>query len=294
MMSSIPSRLAVALAAAALVAVVALSPAPAAGFSGGAPSGFAGDVALSDGTPRTCGVGGCHSSFGLNEGTGSVAVEVAGTAAPGETVPVTVTLDNQTPEATAGSRRQGFQATVRDPNTGELWGELVLTDAATTKYAGGEAAYVTHTAGGTAQSTWTFDWVPGSDRTGTARVYVAGNAANGNGGSSGDYIYTATADVVVGDVASTPAPVVAFELGAPMPNPARGRTRLPLQLDRPGPVTVTVVDGQGRQVRTVERRDRPAGASVVDVPTDGLAAGAYVVVVDAPGGRRTQRLVVVR
>ncbi|WP_420454664.1 choice-of-anchor V domain-containing protein [Rubrivirga sp.] len=292
MTPSAPSRLAVALAAVAVVAAVALAPAPAVGSSGGANPGFAGHITRSDGSPQTCNV--CHSSFGLNEGGGDVAVEVAGTAAPGEAVPVTVTLDNQTPEATPGSRRQGFSATVRDPETGEAWGELVLTDAAATRYAGGDPSHVTHTAGGTAQSTWTFDWVPGTDRTGAARVYVAGNAANGNGGSSGDYIYTATADIVVGDVASASAPAAAFEVGVPMPNPARDRTRLALRLDRPGPVAVSVVDGRGRRVRTVERRDRPAGASVVEVATGGLAAGAYVVVVDAPGGRQARPLVVVR
>ena len=64
--------------------MVGLSPAPAEGRSTGANPGFAGHLLRSDGSPQTCAV--CHNSFDLNAGTGSVSVEVAQTAAPGETV----------------------------------------------------------------------------------------------------------------------------------------------------------------------------------------------------------------
>ncbi len=288
----------VACAAAAVVAVVATAPPPAASKSGGANPGFAGNITLSDGTPQACTV--CHFGADLNGGDSGLLVDVAGTAAPGETVPITITLDNQTPEATPGSRRQGFQATVRDPASGALWGRLVLSDAANTAFAGDGAfrdtSYVTHTLAGTGQTTWTFDWEPGAERSGTARVYVAANAANGNGTSSGDYVYVATADVVVGATDAAPAPTAAFDLAAPRPNPVRAgaRARLGLRLDRAGTVTVSVVDGVGREVRRAERRDRAAGASHVAVATAGLAAGTYFVVVEGPGGRRVQPLAIVR
>ena len=279
-------------AAVALAAVVVLTPSSAIGKSSGANPGFAGDVAQFNGGAQTCVL--CHGSFELNSGSGSLTVDVAATVAPGETVPITVTLDNQTTPATEGSGRQGFEATVRDPETGELWGRLVLTDAVHTKFAGDavpDTSYVTHTLSGTAQSTWSFDWEPGG-RTGTARVYVASNAANGNGTSSGDYIYATTVDVVVGEVASAPTPEAAFRVGAPRPNPVpRGRVaRLELSLDRPGAVSAVLVDGLGRTVRPL--RAARAGVSALDVPTAGLATGTYFVVVDGPGGRRTQPVVV--
>ena len=278
-----------------LTAVVVLAPSPAAGKSSGANPGFAGNMMDPSG-PRTCTV--CHSTYALNQGTGSLAVDVAGTVAPGETVPITVTLDNQTPPAAEGSARQGFEATVRDPETGELWGRLLLADGTNTKYAGdgafADTSYVTHTLAGTAQSAWTFEWEPGPDRAGAARVYVAANAANGNGTSSGDYIYATTVDVVVGGVASAPAPEAAFSVGAPRPHPVpRGRAaRLELSLERPGAVSAVLVDGLGRALRTLLSADRAAGTSSLDVPTAGLAPGTYFVVVDGPGGRRTRPVVV--
>lgn len=283
---------------AALVAVVALSPAPAEGRSTGSSPGFAGDVARSDGSPQTCAV--CHSSFDLNSGTGSVGIDAAATAEPGQTVPVTITLDNQTPPTAEGSARQGFEVTVRDPATGEVWGRLLLADVSNTRYAGSasdpDTTYVTHTLGGSSQTTWTVDWQPGAERSGTARIYVAGNAANGNGTTSGDYIYATTADVVVAPVATPPSPSAGFAVGAPHPNPLRAgrRARLDVAMERPGDVTVTVLDGVGRAVRPPERWARPAGDAVVEVNTDGLAAGLYFVRVEGPGGRQTQPLAVVR
>ncbi|PAP76667.1 choice-of-anchor V domain-containing protein [Rubrivirga marina] len=282
-------------AALALSAVVVLAPTPAASKASGAVAGFAGDPG-SNGGDRACTL--CHGTNALNSGEGGVTVEVDPMVEPGATVPITVTVDNQTEPASEGSRRQGFEAVVRDAETGELWGRAVLTDATVTRYAEGDTdeAYVTHTLEGTSKSSWTFAWEPGMERSGTARVYVAGNAADGNGTSSGDHIYTTTSDVVVGPVAAEGGPEAAFAVGAARPNPVRrgAAARLALSLDRPGPVAATLVDGLGRTVRQVAEAERAAGASVLAVSAAGLAPGTYFVVVDGPGGRRTQPLVVIR
>jgi hypothetical protein len=279
----------------ALSALVVLAPAPAASKSSGAIAGFAGDPG-SNGGDRACAL--CHSSHELNAGDGGVTVEVAAMVEPGATVPITVRVDNQTVPASEGSRRQGFEAAVRDAETGELWGTLILTDATATRYAEGDtdSTYVTHTLAGTASTEWTFVWEPGLERSGTARVYVAGNAADGNGSSSGDYVYTTTADVVVAPVAAEGAPEAAFTVGAARPNPVRagGTARLALSLDRPGAVAVTLVDGVGRSVRRLAEVDRAAGGASLDVSTEGLASGIYFVVVDGPGGRQAQPVTVAR
>ncbi len=289
------SAVVAAVAALSLSAVVVLAPTPAASKSSGAIAGFSGDPG-SNGGGAACTL--CHGTYAMNSGEGGVAVDVEPMVAPGATVPITITVDNQTAPASEGSRRQGFEAVVRDAATGELWGRAVLTDATVTRYAEGdtEDAYVTHTAAGTAATTWTVAWEPGPERTGTARVYVAGNAADGNGTSSGDHIYTTTADVVVEPVAAEGGPAAAFAVGPPRPSPVRGggAARPTLSLDRPGPVAATLVDGLGRTVRRVAEADRAAGASALTVSTRGLAPGTYFVVVDGPGGRRTQPLVVAR
>ena len=279
-----------------VAAGIVLAPGLAIGLPTGANPGFAGHTNQADGTPRTCAVSGCHASFELNAGTGSVHIDAPADLAGGQRATVTVTLDNQTPLAPGASRRrQGFEATVRDPETGDLWGTLAVSDAANTRYTTGSEAYVTHTEAGNAQTVWTFDWDPGTARSGRARVYVASVAGNGVG-SSGDYVYAATADVLVAPVAEEARPEVAFTASAPRPNPIRsgGVAVLDLSLRQPGAVSVRLVDGVGRTVRLIAQAERGAGATPVTVPTYGLAAGTYFVVVEGPGGRRTVPLAVAR
>lgn len=263
-------------------------------YSGGAPAGFAGDISGSSG-PQTCAV--CHATNALNSGSGSVSIQAPGSFAPGETVQITVSVDNQTTPASEGSRRQGFEAAVKDPATGEHVGTLQIVDAADTHFAQGNTSYVTHTSGGTAQTSWTFAWTaPASGVPTAVRIYAAGNAADGNGSSSGDHIYTATADLVLSSVTTAEPPdAVPFDLGAPMPNPFRGgRARLDLVLDEPGIVSVRLVDGLGRLVRRVAEGEWTAGAHPIVVPVEGLAPGLYFVVAEGERGARTQPLSVVR
>ncbi|MGB3542562.1 choice-of-anchor V domain-containing protein [Rubrivirga sp.] len=274
----------------AAVGFLIATPAPVQGFSGGAPPNFAGNIDQANGTPRTCGVNGCHATFDLNSGPGSVSISAPSTVAPGDTVRVTVTIDNQT-----GSR-QGFEATVRDPAdpAADVPGTLAIVDPSNTQFAQGNTGYVTHTSGGTSETEWQFDWTPDGS-VGTARVYVAGNASNGNGASSGDRIYTATADITIASTAGEGRPQLAFHVDTPRPHPVRvgAPSVLEVDLEEPGTLNVRLVDGLGRTVRDVASGDRPAGSLSLSLPTD-VPPGTYFVVVQGPGGQRTQPLVVVR
>ena len=285
------------LAGLTVAAGIVLAPGLAVGLSSGANPGLAGNTNQSDGTPRTCATSGCHDSFDLNSGTGSVTVSAPDNAVAGAgPVTISVTVDNTTPlSPSASAKRQGFEATVRDPQTGDLWGALQITDQVGTKYTNGSDAYVTHTSAGSAQTTWTFDWTPGAERSGIARVYVAANAADGVG-SNGDYIYSTTADIAISSTAQESRPELAFSVSAPYPNPVRrgAVSVLDLTLREPGDVSVRVVDGLGRTVRRVARAGRSVGSTPVTVPTDGLAPGTYFVVVEGPGGRQTVPLAVAR
>ena len=51
---------------------------------------------------------------------------------------------------------------------------------------------------------WSFTWTPPSTNVGTLRWYVAANAANGNGSTSGDATATATFDMPASSGASLP------------------------------------------------------------------------------------------
>lgn len=287
------------LAAAGLVVALSygVSVGPAATYSGGAPVGFAGDFDNVDGSPVVCTA--CHSGFALNSGEGSVEVDVPESVAPGQTVRITVTVDNQTEPDTAGSRRQGFQAVVVDASTREPLGRTTLVDAGT-RFAGfgaSDTVYVTHNTAGTSQTAWSFDWTaPAVGLPASVRVYVAANAANGDGEGSGDRVYATSVDVPAAGVATErPASAPAFDLSPPVPNPVvSGEARIEVEVGVPGTVEVALVDGRGRRVRRAALGAMGAGAHRLRLDVRGLAPGTYFVVADGPGGRRTQPLVVAR
>lgn len=71
---------------------------------------------------------------------------------------------------------------------------------------------------------FTFDWTPPATDMGTIRVYVAANAANGNGQNTGDRIFTRTFDLTPAAAANPPTirtdqPVLQAFLGGPRVSP---------------------------------------------------------------------------
>lgn len=276
------------IAALAVVLAVVLAPSLGQTRSGGAAPGFAGDPI--PGEPQALACNACHTSFPLNSGAGGVAIDAPTAFGPGETVRVTVTVDNQTQPDGSGGRRQGFEAVVKDAATDEVVGTVALVDASNTRFASSREEYVTHTSGGTSQTAWAFDWTAPESPAGPVRIYAAGNAANGNGSSSGDRIYTATADLAPASTAATSTPgAPAFDVGGPHPNPARGGIVRLAVVGADG-VAARLVDGRGRVVRDLGT----SRAGALTVSTAGLAPGLYFVVASGPGGRRTQPLVIAR
>ena len=78
------------------------------------------------------------------------------------------------------------------------------------------------------------------------------------------------------------------------PNPVVGRAAVRFVLARPGPVTVRLLDVRGREVRRVAGGDRAAGPHAVALDTAGLAAGLYLVRLEAGRDARTVPVTVVR
>ena len=78
------------------------------------------------------------------------------------------------------------------------------------------------------------------------------------------------------------------DLGLPSPNPVRDLATVRYRLDRPGRVRLVLLDALGRVVRVVEDAARGAGPHAAVVDVSGLAAGAYVLQLEA-GGRVSAR-----
>ena len=86
----------------------------------------------------------------------------------------------------------------------------------------------------------------------------------------------------------------AFALGLPAPNPTVGSARVTFSLDAPGRATVAVYDLVGRRVAVLADGTFGADRVEVDLGMAGLAAGTYVLRLDAAAGTRTRTMTVLR
>ena len=140
----------------------------------------------------TCAI--CHNSFPLNSGPGALSLTgLPASYSPNQELALTLTLNQ------ANRNLYGFQLTVLD-DSGRQAGTLIVTDDTRTQMGldaidGKLRQYLNHTLQGTFptetnQGSWSFKWRAPAASVGRVTFYAAGNAANGNGGSSGDYIYT--------------------------------------------------------------------------------------------------------
>jgi hypothetical protein len=132
----------------------------------------------------------CHSTNPLNDGVGTLTIEgVPTNYSPGASYTITVRL--QHPDR----RRWGFQLTAL---TGALdpGGSFTITDATHTQIKTDEGrSYVEHRTAGTYAGTangasWSVRWTAPAVDSGPIDFYACGNAANNNGASTGDNIYS--------------------------------------------------------------------------------------------------------
>ncbi|HIG75829.1 MAG TPA: T9SS type A sorting domain-containing protein [Bacteroidetes bacterium] len=96
-----------------------------------------------------------------------------------------------------------------------------------------------------------------------------------------------------GDLVSEQAEA-AFGLEAAYPNPVRQSATVAYVLPAEGAVRLAVYDLLGREVAVLAEGTRPAGAHTARFDSRALAAGAYLVRLDAGGQSATRRLTVVK
>ncbi len=162
----------------------------------------------------------CHRGQAPNAGPGSVKITLpnGNVYTPGVTQRVTVQVSD--PQQT----RWGFQLSSRlksNPVSGQA-GDLAPADAFTQVIcenfnpkpcpAGALTQFIEHTLAGTRAgtaggATFQFDWTPPAAGSGAVVLYVAANAANGDGTPGGDHIYTSSLEVAPSDTSTPPPPV---------------------------------------------------------------------------------------
>ncbi|HUR99827.1 MAG TPA: choice-of-anchor V domain-containing protein [Pyrinomonadaceae bacterium] len=166
----------------------------------------------------------CHSDFPVNSGTGNVTISgIPANYRPNQAIPVTVRTNQ------ADAVVFGFQLTVLD-SRGQKVGTFTLPSQmpAKTQLVFGlvnnvQRDYVEHTVDGIIPAqfgfnTWTFTWTAPSRRVGKVSFYAAGNAANSDGGTSGDYIYTKSAATLSGSATSNFDPDVRSDIAVYRPS----------------------------------------------------------------------------
>ena len=246
---------------------------------------------------------GCHGGPALNSGPGLLKVlGLPSSYTPGQDYTVTVSLNQ------ASRLRYGFQVTALDA-TGKPAGTLTVTDTTATQSVTGMVGSFTRTyieqtsSGYTATSAnqrdWSFKWTAPATRVGKITFYAAGNAANGTGSSSGDFIYNVSAAMTPSVVSVSSAdynsanPVAAgsaasgfgvelatAEAFATDTDPATPGIQLPTTL---GGTTVSVKDSLGTA--------RPASLFYVNptqinylIPVATAAGAADVTITNGTGG----------
>ena len=158
---------------------------------------------------QTCAKSNCHNSFSLNSGNGSVTISsndlINWNYMPGQTYNISVTVEQPGIDLFGF----GFEALASD---GTNAGTLVAgtgSHAVNANVSGNSRRTLTQTqnSGITLNShTWNFTWIAPS--TGMeVTFYAVGNAANGNGGRTGDYIYS-TSQVLTFTTSLPDAPTI--------------------------------------------------------------------------------------
>ncbi len=175
------------------------------GFGGGGIADLTGATAASSGpsashtnAPGEDNCAACHTSFPVDSGPGAVTLSgIPATWSPGQQFNITVTTSQ------ADGVVYGYQMTAID-SQGRKAGTLSVptTSPAQSQVITGivnqlSREYAEHTIDGIVPTvfgskSWSVLWTAPAQRTGKVDFYVAGNASDSNGQTSGDYIYTAT------------------------------------------------------------------------------------------------------
>lgn len=242
---------------------------------------------------------GCHSSFPLNSGLGTLAVSgVGGSYEAGQMYDLEVSLDD--PDAS----RWGFELTIIGEDglaigtVGNLNGHTQISTTATRDYVKQTSAGTQN--GVTGGVTWPVRWTAPEAGSGDATIYMTGNAANGNFSTSGDRIYAISETWTESSLSAAPAPAFASaQLQPNFPNPFNPRTTIAYELKASQSVRLSVYSLDGRLIKHLEDGMRSEGQHEVNwngLDSRGMAvpSGTYFYRLQAGSVDQTRSMVLVR
>jgi len=179
---------------------------------------------------------------------------------PGETYTITAELTDD--EAAL----IGFELTAEDAQ-GDKMGSFTITNSDETQYTNNEDA-VTHTNDGIQPSgntnSWSVEWTAPEEPDSEVTFYAAFNAANGDGGTSGDNIYTSqmTADINSVGIAEKESVVKMY------PNPVKSVLKVTFSSRELR--TIQIMNVQGAIVKSIKTE-----AKEMNIPVSEFNKGVY-------------------
>lgn len=140
----------------------------------------------------TCGTSDCHNNT-PNSGVGNVSIAFSnpqGLYLPGNSYTLTVTVTD------GAQSRFGFEITSLDGTNTQAGSFAEITGGSDLSFpvSGNGRLYASHHNASTI-NVWNINWTAPITDVGQVTFYAAGNAANGNETSTGDFIYTTTLQV---------------------------------------------------------------------------------------------------
>ena len=247
--------------------------------SSGAPSGRTGSPI----DMGTCKSSGCHDSFDLNSGDGSITLFTNipnGIYTPGMTYNVNVTLFEM------GKSKFGFEASAYSATANANVGAITLLNATDTKINPGANEYITHTSSGTGTTStdtrdYSFDWTAPNPGQGAVVFHVAGVIADGTGSPGNDHVYTATDTVLQGPGVSID-PIQETFAAKVYPTLAEDVVMVEMdQLNR-GVLKLRITDISGQEVYNLQQ-EVTSSSFTNRIPVQSWASGVYLMTISHNG-----------
>jgi hypothetical protein len=233
----------------------------------------------------TCNTSGCHNSFALNSGPGSITVtsDIPNWEyTPGQLYTINVKVKH------AGRSLFGFGTEILKAD-GSNSGNMAIINSAKTQFlnivVGGKTRRnATHKSnGGAAADSMEFSihWTAPLAGTGDATIYFAGNACNNNSEATGDFVYSGS-QVIAEAITSTGVDRNAMEAFTIYPNPVKDKLNIEYNLKANTNVVIKIYSLDGKLIRELINESQSGAQKLSFDLKNELPKGAYII--SAVGG----------
>lgn len=246
---------------------------------------------------NTCNQSGCHSSYALNSGSGSV--DISSDIPNWEYTPGQVYTITVTPSYT-GRNLFGFNAECLDGANNNL-GTISLGGATDSRLGsitvgGTTRSCISHKLGGGATAdahSFVFKWTAPAAGSGDGTFYYVGLCANNNNNKTGDYVYSGT-QVVTEKLSPSSINETANFIRklSVYPNPASTTLNIDFVSNNNLDATATIYDIKGDVVWSSQNFQFNGSNEKLTADVSTLKNGNYIVEVKQGGAVKTTRLLV--